>query len=70
MIEHRKGKAHGNADALSKRLCDLNCKHCVKQEAKEEMEPPLRMLKTDLSDEWKETIQHTQENDADVKPIV
>ena len=44
--------------------------NCVRQEAKEGMELPLRMLKTDLSDEWKETLQHAQENDADIQPIL
>ena len=30
-IKHRKGKLHGNADALSRRPC-VDCKHCEKAE--------------------------------------
>ena len=35
-IEHRAGRSHGNADALSRRPCsnsDSDCKHCAKAEA-------------------------------------
>ncbi|CAB3230956.1 unnamed protein product [Arctia plantaginis] len=32
---HRSGKSNGNADALSKRPCPEDCKHCEKQEVKE-----------------------------------
>lgn len=35
-VEHRPGRAHQNADSLSRRPClDLPCKHCEKQELKE-----------------------------------
>lgn len=34
-IEHRKGKQHGNADALSRRSCEADCKHCSKEEKRE-----------------------------------
>ena len=38
-IEHRPGERHGNADALSRRPCLSDaCKHCSKQEAKEEIQ--------------------------------
>lgn len=67
VTEHRSGRAHGNADALSRRPCPEDCKHCNRQEAKEVV--PVRMLRTDLSNEWKETLQHAQQNDADIKPI-
>ncbi|XP_049302045.1 uncharacterized protein LOC105225932 isoform X1 [Bactrocera dorsalis] len=33
--EHRKGIHHKNADALSRRPCPLECKHCSKSEGKE-----------------------------------
>lgn len=33
--QHRSGKLHGNADALSRRPCKLACDHCVRTERKE-----------------------------------
>ena len=36
-VEHRQGLKHTNADALSRRPClDSDCKHCARQEAKEQ----------------------------------
>lgn len=67
VTEHRSGRTHGNADALSRRPCPEDCKHCARQETKEVV--PVRMLRTDLSDEWKETLQQAQQNDSDIKPI-
>ncbi|CAK1599253.1 unnamed protein product [Parnassius mnemosyne] len=59
VIEYRSGKSHGNADALSRRPCPEDCKHCTKQEGKEVVS--VRMLKTDqLSNEWKDSLQHAQ----------
>ncbi|GBO35515.1 Retrovirus-related Pol polyprotein from transposon 17.6, partial [Araneus ventricosus] len=37
-IQHRKGTSHGNADALSRRPCKENCKHCTNAEKKFGME--------------------------------
>ena len=38
-MEHRQGLKHTNVDALSRRPClDSNCKHCVRQEAKEQLQ--------------------------------
>lgn len=67
IIEHRSGKSHGNADALSRRPCADDCKHCLRQEGKE----CVRMLRTDtVSDEWSDEImQQAQQEDPDVKPI-
>ncbi|GFW94956.1 retrovirus-related Pol polyprotein from transposon 297 [Trichonephila clavipes] len=33
-ITHRKGYSHGNADALSRRPCPENCRHCSRVETK------------------------------------
>ena len=33
-IEHREGRSHSNADALSRRPCSADCGHCCKQESK------------------------------------
>lgn len=35
-VEHRAGRSHSNADALSRRPCPLDCKHCNKAEEKYE----------------------------------
>ncbi|CAK1595091.1 unnamed protein product [Parnassius mnemosyne] len=35
VIEHRSVKSHGNADALTRRPCPEDCKHCTRQEGKE-----------------------------------
>ncbi|CAK1590660.1 unnamed protein product [Parnassius mnemosyne] len=69
VIEHRSGKSHGNADALSRRPCPEDCKHCTRQEGKEVVS--VRMLRTDqLSNEWKDSLQHAQQEDSDIKPIL
>ncbi|GFW13804.1 hypothetical protein TNCV_1670201 [Trichonephila clavipes] len=33
-IRHRKGSSHGNSDALSRRPCPENCRHCSRVETK------------------------------------
>ena len=38
-IQYRPGKAHGNADALSRRPCG-DCKHCKEQEERDQLEDP------------------------------
>lgn len=35
VVEHRAGKSHGNADALSRRPCPENCGHCSRAEEME-----------------------------------
>lgn len=35
-VEHRAGRSHSNADALSRRPCPIDCKHCNKAEEKYE----------------------------------
>ncbi|CAK1599862.1 unnamed protein product [Parnassius mnemosyne] len=69
VIEHRSGKSHGNADALSRRPCPEDCKHCTRQEGKEVVS--VRMHRTDqLSNEGKDSLQHAQQEDSDIKPIL
>ena len=36
-IERLQSSSHGNADAISRRPCNLECRHCSKAEAKEEI---------------------------------
>jgi hypothetical protein len=35
--EHRQGRKHNNADALSRRPCQENCSHCHKVENRAEI---------------------------------
>ncbi|MGC8821243.1 MAG: reverse transcriptase domain-containing protein, partial [Fervidobacterium sp.] len=69
-IEHRKGGLHSNADALSRRPCCIECKHCSKAESKEGF-VDVRLLSLNSSDEWSmEQIMRDQENDSDLKQII
>ncbi|CAK1587290.1 unnamed protein product [Parnassius mnemosyne] len=55
VIEHRSGKSHDNADALSRRPCPEDCKHCTRQEGKEVVSA--RLFRADqLSNEWKDSL--------------
>ncbi|GFW18190.1 retrovirus-related Pol polyprotein from transposon 17.6 [Trichonephila clavipes] len=40
-IRHRKGSAHGNADALSRRPCTESCKYCSRIEKKFGLKDPI-----------------------------
>ena len=40
-IEHRKGRKHSNADALSRRPCEPSCSNCTRQEQKEDAAAPV-----------------------------
>ncbi|CAF4895233.1 unnamed protein product [Pieris macdunnoughi] len=68
--EHRKGRAHGNADALSRRPCEEDCKHCTRHEGREVAH--VRILRTDtISPDWcGKLIQEEQQQDSDIKPIL
>ncbi|CAK1591631.1 unnamed protein product [Parnassius mnemosyne] len=69
VIEHRSGKSHGNADALSRRPCPEDCKHCTRQEGKEVVSA--KICRTDqLSNEWTDSLEHAQQEDSDIKPIL
>jgi hypothetical protein len=50
-IEHRAGIRHGNADGLSRRPCNPECKHCQRQEDREVTE--VRAVTTSHSDALK-----------------
>ena len=50
-IEHRRGKKHGNDDALSPRPCKLKCKHCMKAEEKESI-IDIRLTRIEANAEW------------------
>ncbi|KAF8789439.1 Transposon Ty3-G Gag-Pol polyprotein like [Argiope bruennichi] len=74
-IRHRKGSAHGNADALSRRPCSENCNYCSRVEKKFGMENPvIRQVttpSTSESDPWNdESVQKDQLADPEIKPII
>ena len=50
-IEHRKGGKHGNADALSRRPCKVECRHCSKAENKENI-VDVRLLQFESGEDW------------------
>ncbi|UYV72285.1 K02A2.6-like, partial [Cordylochernes scorpioides] len=71
-IQHRKGKSHGNADALSRRPCPVNCKHCSKAETQAELNIRQLSLAQELKlDEWSpEEMRKSQFEDADLRPVM
>ena len=66
--QYCRGNAHGNADALSRRLSPEDCKHCVKQESKE---LTVKLTRTSRSGSWEnEVFKEAQEDDEDVRLII
>ena len=66
-IEYRPGKMHGNADSLSRRPCDSDCKHCSRRE-NEPVSVRAAVLTSDTR--WGEDLKQAQREDADIGPIV
>ena len=50
-IEHRRGIKHRNADALSRRPCNLECKHCMKAEKREAI-VDIRLTRIEANADW------------------
>ncbi|GFX12687.1 retrovirus-related Pol polyprotein from transposon opus [Trichonephila clavipes] len=74
-IHHRKGSAHGNADALSRRPCPENCKYCSRIENKFGVIGPIvRQVSTPSTlalDPWSdESVRKDQLADPEIKPII
>ncbi|GBO01646.1 Retrovirus-related Pol polyprotein from transposon 297 [Araneus ventricosus] len=72
-IQHRKGTSHGNVDALSRRPCKENCKHCTNAEKKFGMEIDIsvKVLTTTTVHKWSSCeIQKTQLEKLAIKPIL
>ncbi|GFY27864.1 protein NYNRIN [Trichonephila clavipes] len=71
-IRHRKGSSHGNADALSRRLCPENCRHCSRVETKYDY--AIRQITTSTAtppDPWSdEKVREDQMADPDIKPLI
>ncbi|GFT98288.1 retrovirus-related Pol polyprotein from transposon 17.6 [Trichonephila clavipes] len=70
-IRHRKGSSHGNADALSRRPCPENCRHCSRLETKYDY--AIRQITTSTAtppDPWSdEKVREDQMADPDIKPL-
>lgn len=74
-IRHRKGTCHGNADALSRRPCPIDCRHCARAEDQYDCFQPLVrqviLTSTPLMDSWSdENVHQSQLEDSDIKPIL
>ncbi|GFT19001.1 retrovirus-related Pol polyprotein from transposon 17.6 [Trichonephila clavipes] len=73
-IRHRKGSAHGNADALSRRPCPESCKYCSRIEKNFYVIVPIvRQVTTPSTsalDPWSdESVRKDQLADPEIKPI-
>ncbi|GFX91059.1 transposon Tf2-9 polyprotein [Trichonephila clavipes] len=71
-IRHRKGSSHGNADALSRRPCPENCRHCSRVETKYDY--AIRQITTSTAtppDPWSdEKVREDQMADPNIKPLI
>ncbi|GFU65766.1 hypothetical protein TNCV_5059001 [Trichonephila clavipes] len=71
-IRHRKGSSHGNADALSRRPCPENCRHCSRVETKYDY--AIRQITSSTAtppDPWSdEKVREDQMADPDIKPLI
>ncbi|GFW03045.1 retrovirus-related Pol polyprotein from transposon 17.6 [Trichonephila clavipes] len=73
-IRHRKGSAHGNVDALSRRPCPESCKYCSRIEKKFGVKDPIVRQVTAPSisalDPWSdESVRNDELADPEIKPI-
>ena len=67
VIEHRAGTSHRNADALSRRPCQDECKHCSRLE--EKLSTVTRT--TVVNDNWQiKDLRKDQENDPNLRVIL
>ncbi|GFT47114.1 gag-pol [Trichonephila clavipes] len=74
-IRHRKGSAHGNADALSRRPCPESCKYYSRIEKKFGVIGPIVRQVTTAStsalNPWSdESVREDQLADPEIKPII
>ncbi|KAJ8367401.1 hypothetical protein AAFF_G00320280 [Aldrovandia affinis] len=73
-IEHRAGRHHTNADALSRRPCaELGCGHCHRQEEKSQVEPEVAAVHTISEAGWlpvsPEQLREGQEADGMLRKV-
>jgi predicted aspartyl protease len=69
-IEHRAGKSHQNADALSRRPCRSDCKHCSRKEKSEDVGTVNRLV-LQPQDGWTTAeVRSEQLKDSDIVQIL
>ncbi|KAI5743998.1 hypothetical protein M8J77_024652 [Diaphorina citri] len=69
-IQHRSGKAHGNADALSRRPCNPDCKHCTRMEDKQ-IVTDVRLISVEPEPGWtNDELRKEQLEDDDISPVL
>ncbi|GFW77956.1 retrovirus-related Pol polyprotein from transposon 17.6 [Trichonephila clavipes] len=74
-ISHRKGSAHGNADALSRRPCPEICKYCSRIQKHFRVKSPIvckvTAPSTSALDPWSDkSVRKDQLADPEIKPII
>ena len=74
-VLHRAGRKHGNAEAMSRRPCPEDCKHCTRAEANQDHSNECRVQRTTLkpderSNRSPEDLQREQRNDPSLGIIV
>lgn len=69
-IEHRPGKSHGNADALSRRPCKEDCKHCCRVEKQQGLQQVKRITFGTPTDWTSENLRNEQLNDENISQIL
>jgi hypothetical protein len=68
--QHRQGRKHKNADALSRRPCREECTHCHKFEARADIQLVTAIAAVAAAD-WDPVILRTEQlNDPDTGPIL
>ncbi|CAD7003420.1 unnamed protein product [Ceratitis capitata] len=69
-IEHCKGNTHGNADAMSRRPRNIECKHCSKAEGKEDI-IDVRLMKITQAEKWEASnLRKCQQEDPDLELLM
>jgi len=71
-IQHRRGQDHGNADALSRRPCDPECRHCSRRDPPvPQPEMTIRRIRLlDAEAPTPEDFRAAQAADLDIAPIL
>lgn len=69
-IKHRKGSSHGNADALSRRPCPLDCRYCGRLEERAQAEE-VRTIQVATDNGWTpEELAAAQRADEDLSCVI
>ena len=69
-IKHRSGRVHNNADALSRRPCQEQCKHCSNIDRRENA-TYIKRIRIDVNEEWSTAqLKEDQLEDKDIEPFL